>query len=80
MEQSEYLALKALYQSEGYGILIRLIDAKINVDLSKLLGGSIKDKDELFGIINNMRGLGKARSLVESTLKEEEVNFEKETN
>ena len=80
MEQSEYLALKALYQSEGYGILIRLIDAKINIDLSKLLGGSIKDKDELFGIINNMRGLGKARSLVESTLKEEEVNFEKETN
>ena len=80
MEQSEYLALKALYQSEGYGILIRLIDAKINIDLSKLLGGTIKDKDELFGIINNMRGLGKARSLVESTLKEEEVNFEKETN
>lgn len=80
MEQSEYLALKALYQSEGYGILIRLIDAKINIDLSKLLGGSVKDKDELFGIINNMRGLGKARSLVESTLKEEEVNFEKETN
>ena len=78
MEESEYNALKALYKSEGYGIMVRLIDEQINVNLGKLLGSTVSDKDELFAIINVMKGLGKSRSLVENILKEEKVNYEKE--
>ncbi len=78
MSESEYNALKALYKSEGFGIMVRLIDEQINISLGKLLGSTVSDKDELFAIINVMKGLGKSRSLVESILKEEKVNYEKE--
>lgn len=78
IDENEYNALKALYKSEGYGIMVRLIDEQINVNLGKLLGSTVSDKDELFAIINVMKGLGKSRSLVENILKEEKVNYEKE--
>lgn len=78
MSEGEYNALKALYKSEGFGVMVRLIDEQINVNLGKLLGSTVSDKDELFAIINVMKGLGKSRSLVENILKEEKVNYEKE--
>ena len=79
LEQSEYNALKAMYHSEGYGIFIRLIDEQINVNLGKLLGGSDLSESQLSGIIYKMRGMGKARSLVDNTLKEEGHKHEDKT-
>ena len=76
ISEEQYNALNSMYKSEGYGILVNLIDESINTELGKLLGGEYTDT-QLSGIIHTMRGFGKARSLVESKLKEEEVNYGK---
>ena len=80
MERSEYMALKDMYHSEGYGIFIRLLDEQINVNLGKLLGGNDLTESTTFGIIHKMRGLGKTRSLIENTLKEEEHKHENKSD
>lgn len=72
----DYNDLKALYASKGFGIMIRLLDEQINMKLSGMLSSPNAKDSELSAIINNMRGLGKARNLVQSILKEEEHKHE----
>ena len=72
----EYNDLKALYASKGFGIMIRLLDEQINMNLSGMLSGSASKDSELSATINKMRGLAKARNLIQSILKEEEHKHE----
>lgn len=69
---AEFNALVALKASEGYGIFIRLVDEQINMKLGSMLAAAPKDDNLNSAIINNMRGLGKARSIISSTIQEEE--------
>jgi len=77
LTHEEFNALDAMYRSEGFGIMVRLLDNKINSNLGVLLGGDVLSESANSAIINNMRGMGIARNLVQNTLKEEGSKYDK---
>jgi len=73
----EYLQLKATYQSEGFGVYLRLLDSVIGQKYNKVVDEKTGD-GEVLKLVNQIIGLGVAKNISFNAIKENEFKFKKD--
>jgi len=69
LTEEEYYELKKTYQSEGYGIITRLMDAKIGT-MFQAMTASKKSDSEILSEVNSMKGMIESKNFIYGILKE----------
>ncbi len=73
----EFLELKATYQSEGFGVYLRLLDSVIGQLYNKVVDDKTSDADVL-RFVNQIKGLSVAKNISYNAIKENEFKFKKD--
>ena len=71
--EDEYKQLSLMFRSEGYGIMGRLLDARMSIMIGSMIGS--KDDKEVIRIKNEILGMKEAKDLVASIIKEGESKY-----
>ena len=72
----EFNALKDTYGSEGFRIYMRLIDSLIATQYNKITDDKTSN-DDILMLVNQIKGLSKAKESIFNALKENEHKFER---
>ncbi len=72
--EEEYYQLKNMYQTEGFGIYLRLLDSVIGQMYNKVVDDKTPDS-EVLKIVNQIKGIGVAKNMCFNAIKENEFKF-----
>jgi len=76
--EEEHRQLKLMYRSEGFGIMVRLMDATIGIKFGEMMQSGIKDTD-VIRVKNEILGVKEAKEIVFNIIKEGEGQYENKT-
>ena len=72
--EEEYNQLKSMYQSEGFGIYLRLLDSLIGQKYNKIMDDKTGG-EEVIKLVNQVKGVTSSKEVCFNILKEAEVNY-----